>query len=93
MTDKQRRFADEYLIDCNATRAYKAAYPSVKQDATAAQAGSRMFKYEDNQALCECMALLLYHFGFPVPAQQERQRAWKSLKKQPERKKHDYRKH
>lgn len=44
MTDKQRRFADEYLIDCNATRAYKVAYPSVKQDATAAQAGSRMLR-------------------------------------------------
>jgi len=32
MTDKQQRFADEYLIDCNATRAYKAAYPNVKKD-------------------------------------------------------------
>ena len=42
MTDKQRRFADEYLIDCNATRAYKAAYPHVKNDATASAAGSRM---------------------------------------------------
>ncbi len=42
MTDKQRRFADEYIIDCNATRAYKAAYPHVKNDATASAAGTRM---------------------------------------------------
>ena len=42
MTDKQRRFADEYLIDLNATRAYKAAYPSVKRDETAAAAASRL---------------------------------------------------
>ena len=44
MTDKQQRFADEYLIDCNATRAYKAAYPNVKKDRTAAAAGARMLR-------------------------------------------------
>lgn len=44
MTDRQRKFADEYIIDCNATRAYKAAYPNVKKDATAGQAGSRLLK-------------------------------------------------
>ena len=42
MTDRQRRFADEYLIDLNATRAYKAAYPSVKRDETARVNASRM---------------------------------------------------
>lgn len=42
MTEKQRRFCDEYLIDCNATRAYKAAYPSVKNDEVAKAAASRM---------------------------------------------------
>lgn len=42
MTEKQKRFADEYLIDLNATRAYKVAYPSVKNDATAAAAASRL---------------------------------------------------
>lgn len=41
---KQKIFADEYLIDLNATRAYKVAYPSVKKDETAAQAGSRMLR-------------------------------------------------
>lgn len=44
MTEKQKIFADEYLIDLNATRAYKVAYPSVKKDETAAQAGSRMLR-------------------------------------------------
>lgn len=44
MTKKQKIFADEYLIDLNATRAYKVAYPSVKKDETAAQAGSRMLR-------------------------------------------------
>lgn len=31
MTEKQKIFADEYLIDLNATRAYRVAYPSVKK--------------------------------------------------------------
>lgn len=44
MTEKQRIFASEYLIDLNATRAYKKAYPNVKKDETAAQAGSRMLR-------------------------------------------------
>ena len=33
MTEKQKRFCDEYLIDCNGTRAYKAAYQNVKNGA------------------------------------------------------------
>lgn len=44
MTEKQRRFADEYLIDLNATRAYRAAYPAVKRDETAATAGGRLLR-------------------------------------------------
>ena len=44
LTEKQKIFADEYLIDLNATRAYRAAYPAVKKDETAAQAGSRMLR-------------------------------------------------
>lgn len=44
MTKKQKIFADEYLIDLNATRAYRVAYPSVKKDETASQAGSRMLR-------------------------------------------------
>lgn len=42
MTEKQKIFADEYLVDLNATRAYKVAYPSVKKDETARVNGSRM---------------------------------------------------
>ena len=44
LTEKQKRFCDEYLVDLNATRAYKKAYPSVKKDETAAQAGSRLLR-------------------------------------------------
>ena len=42
MTEKQKRFADEYIIDCNATRAYKMAYPRVKSDSVAQANGSRL---------------------------------------------------
>lgn len=42
MTDSQRKFADEYLIDCNASRAYKVAYPNVKKDSVARVNGSRL---------------------------------------------------
>ena len=42
MTDKQKRFCDEYLIDCNGTRAYRAAYPSVKSDSVAKANASRL---------------------------------------------------
>ena len=44
MTEKQKIFADEYLIDLNATRAYRVAYPSVKKDETAASASARMLR-------------------------------------------------
>ena len=44
MTEKQKIFADKYLIDLNATRAYKIAYPRVKNDETAAAAAARLLK-------------------------------------------------
>ena len=44
MTEKQKIFADEYLIDLNATRAYRVAYPSVKKDEVAAAAAARLLK-------------------------------------------------
>lgn len=44
MTDKQKIFADEYLIDLNATRAYKAAYPKVKNDNTAGASAARLLR-------------------------------------------------
>lgn len=44
MTEKQKIFADEYLIDLNATRAYKVAYQNVKNDAVAAAAAARLLR-------------------------------------------------
>ena len=42
LTDKQRKFCDEYLIDLNATRAYKAAYPHVKSEGAARACASKL---------------------------------------------------
>lgn len=44
LTPKQKIFADEYLIDLNATRAYKVAYPSCKKDEAAAVNGSKLLR-------------------------------------------------
>ena len=50
MTEKQKLFAGEYLIDLNATRAYLAAYPNVKNKEVARRAGSRLLTFVDVQA-------------------------------------------
>lgn len=47
MTEKQKRFCDEYLIDCNATRAYKTVYRNIKSDEVARKAGSRLLTNVD----------------------------------------------
>ncbi|KJJ66565.1 MULTISPECIES: terminase small subunit [Clostridia] len=44
LTPKQKIFADEYLIDLNATRAYKVAYPRVRKDTVAATNGGRLLR-------------------------------------------------
>jgi len=44
LTEKQKIFVNEYLVDLNATRAYKAAYPNVKKDDTAAVNGNRLLR-------------------------------------------------
>ena len=44
LTPKQKLFADEYLIDLNATRAYKVAYKSIKKDETAYVNSSRLLR-------------------------------------------------
>lgn len=49
MTEKQKRFCDEYLIDCNGTRAYKAAYQNVKKDTVAATNAGRMLRNAEVQ--------------------------------------------
>ena len=53
MTDKQKRFCDEYIIDLNATRAYKAAYPNIKNDNVAKSAGNRLLTNVDIKAYIE----------------------------------------
>ncbi len=53
MTEKQKRFADEYLIDLNATRAYKVAYAKVKNDEVARKAGSRLLTFVDVKTYIE----------------------------------------
>ena len=47
MTEKQKRFCEEYLIDCNATRAYKSVYKNIKNDEVARKAGSRLLTNVD----------------------------------------------
>lgn len=42
LTDKQMIFANEYLVDLNATRAYKKAYPKVKKDSAARANASKL---------------------------------------------------
>lgn len=44
MTDAQKRFCDEYLIDLNATRAYKVAYLRCKKDETASVNASKLLR-------------------------------------------------
>lgn len=47
MTSKQKAFVDEYLIDFNATRAYKSVYTGVKNDDVARKNGSRLLTNAD----------------------------------------------
>lgn len=42
--EKHKKFADEWLIDMNGTRAYKAAYPSIKKDTTASVNANRLLR-------------------------------------------------
>ena len=42
LTQNQIRFCQEYIIDFNATRAYKTAYPNCKKDETARANSSRL---------------------------------------------------
>lgn len=44
LTEKQKRFCDEYLIDLNATRAYMAAYPSTKKESTASVCAAKLLR-------------------------------------------------
>lgn len=42
LKDQQKRFADEYLIDLNATRAYLLTYPACKSEKSAASSAARL---------------------------------------------------
>lgn len=42
LTDKQRAFVDEYLVDLNATRAYKRVYRNCRRDESAGANASRL---------------------------------------------------
>ena len=53
MTDKQQKFADEYLVDLNGTRAYKVAYPHVKNDNVAATNASRLLRNAEIKSYIE----------------------------------------
>ena len=44
LTEKQRRFCEEYLIDLNATRAYMAAYPRVKSEESAHACAAKLLR-------------------------------------------------
>ncbi|MDO4170291.1 MAG: terminase small subunit [Lachnospiraceae bacterium] len=47
LTEKQKKFVEEYAVDTNATRAYKAVYSNIKNDNTAAAAASRLLKNQE----------------------------------------------
>ena len=49
MTEKQKRFVDEYIIDLNATRAYRAVYLKCKTDASAAPSATRLLQNAEIQ--------------------------------------------
>lgn len=53
MTDKQKIFCEQYLLDFNATRAYKVAYPDSKTDESARAGASRLLTNDNVQEYLE----------------------------------------
>lgn len=47
LTYKQKRFCEEYILDWNGSRAYKVAYPNIKNDETARAGASRLLTYDN----------------------------------------------
>ena len=60
LTDNQQVFADEYLIDRNATRAYKVAYPRVKNDNTAHSCGGKLLRKATVSAYIEAQEAAMH---------------------------------
>ena len=44
LTEKQKKFCDEYLIDLNATKAYKTVYKNCKSDNAAAACANKLLR-------------------------------------------------
>lgn len=47
MTEKQKLFCDEYLIDLNGTRAYRKTYKTIKNDNVAGVRANKLLKQND----------------------------------------------
>lgn len=47
VTEKQKLFCDEYLIDLNGTRAYRTVYKNIKNDNVAAVRANKLLKKKD----------------------------------------------
>lgn len=47
MTEKQKLFCDEYLIDINGTRAYRTVYKTIKNDNVAGVRANKLLKQKD----------------------------------------------
>ena len=47
MTEKQKLFCDEYLIDLNGTRAYRTVYKTIKNDNVAGVRAKKLLKQKD----------------------------------------------
>ena len=47
MTEKQKLFCDEYLIDLNGTRAYRTVYKTIKNDNVAGARASKLLKKDE----------------------------------------------
>jgi phage terminase small subunit len=50
LTEKQKRFCEEYAVDWNGSRAYKAAYPSCKSDGAARTSAVRLLTNDNIKA-------------------------------------------
>jgi phage terminase small subunit len=59
LTPKQQKFVDEYLIDLNATRAYKTAYPKCKTERSARTNGSRLLTNANIQEEIEKQQIII----------------------------------